>query len=230
MHKKSPLQHVGIIMDGNRRWARAQGLDSIEGHVEGAKRVRPIVEQASKEGISHLSFFTLSEDNLLRDPREVNALMNIFRDFFAGNDTNDLMEKGVKIDALGNYQRLPKDIVEMVDDLKERTKDNKGIKVHFALCYDGASEILHAAQRLVDKGIKKVDKKSFEKELYSSGDVPDLDLVIRTGGEYRLSGFLLWQAKYAELRFIKTFWPSYTPRHFMKDIAWYKDRERRFGK
>lgn len=224
------LKHVGVIMDGNRRWAKSQSRDAIDGHSQGAKMVRPIVEEAIEQGIKHISFYALSEDNLLRDPREVNALMNIFREFFAGNDMRDLMENGVKIDVLGRYTKLPGDIVKMIDDTRESSKNNKKITVHFALCYDGSQEIVDAAQSLIENRIKKVTKEVFQKHLYSKGEAPDLDLIIRTGGEYRISGFLLWQAKYAELRFLDLFWPEYTPEIFKQDIQWYMDRERRFGK
>jgi undecaprenyl diphosphate synthase len=118
----------------------------------------------------------------------------------------------------------------MLDVIKIKSKDNKKISVHFALCYDGSQEILDAAQGIIDHGIKKVNKDNFEKELYGKGKIPDLDLVIRTGGEHRISGFLLWQSRYAELRFIDPYWPEYTPSTFLEDIEWFSNRERRFGK
>lgn len=222
--------HVGLIMDGNRRWAKAQSMDVVDGHFAGIKRVRPIVETAKDLGISFLTFYALSEDNLLRDPREVTALMQLFREFFSSTDMQELINNGVRINVIGRYQKLPKDIVKRIDEVREETKNNKAITANFALVYDGANEILDTAQKLIDDKVKKVTQKAFVERMYTHGQTPDADLIVRTGGETRLSGFLLWQAKYAELRFISTFWPDYHPENFKRDIVWYQERERRFGR
>ena len=223
------LKHVGIIMDGNRRWARERGLPVVQGHMTGAKNVRPTIETAADMGIKHITVFAFSHENWKREKEEVQGLMGVFREMLNSADINELMENNVRVNVLGNYSEFPDDIVERIEEIHDESINNDTITAHFALGYGGREEILHGIQSLLDQGAKNVTEEIFRSELYTK-DIPDPDLIIRPGGEQRISGFLLFQSAYAELYFTQVYWPDFNKEEFRKAVDWYNDRERRFGK
>lgn len=223
------LQHIGIIMDGNRRWARAQGLSIFKGHSKGMEQPRQIVEAAIDVGISYLTLFAFSTENWKRSKEEVAGLMEVFRTMLKSTDLQELMDNNVKVSVIGYYKEFPEDIIEKIKKVEEKSKNNTGIHVLIALGYGGRDELVRGVQKLIDQGEKIITEESIKNTLYTK-DIPDPDLIIRTGGEQRTSGFLLFQAAYAELYFTDVYWPDFTKEEFKKAVAWYQDRERRFGK
>jgi len=231
---KTPT-HVAIIMDGNRRWAAMQGLGAVEGHrVAAEKTIEPVVERAIELGIKYLTFWAFSTENRNRDKMELSGLFRIFREALKTR-LKRLSEKGVKIRVIGNIDWFPRDIVKRVKDMISLTKDNDAITVSFALNYGGRDEILRAVKKLIKEvevgrvTLERVDEAEFSNHLDTVG-IPDPDLIIRTGGEMRLSGYLPWQAVYAELYFTKVLFPDFSPKEFDKALVDYSKRDRRFGK
>ncbi len=226
-------KHVAIIMDGNRRWAKAKNLSTFQGHLKGEERIEPIVDAAIELGITHLTFWAFSTENWYRAKREVSFLLNLYR-----RNLNKKMDrfhkKNVKIKIIGNIAMFPPDIQRKTAEWMEMTKNNNKIIVNFALSYGGRDEIVRAIEKLRTSSkfkapSSKLTEKEFEKYLDTAGQ-PDPDLLIRTGGERRLSGFLLWQIEYAEIYFTDIFWPDFTLFEFKKAITDYSKRLRRFGK
>ena len=234
LHIKTPT-HVAIIMDGNRRWAAKHGLGAVEGHrVAAEKTIEPVVERAIELGIKYLTFWAFSTENRNRDKMELSGLFSVFREALK-TGLKRLSEKGVKIRVIGNIDWFPKDIVKRVKDMLTLTKENDAITVSFALNYGGRDEILRAVKKLINEvevgrvSIERVDEAEFSNQLDTVG-IPDPDLIIRTGGEMRLSGYLPWQAVYAELYFTKILFPDFSPKQFDKALVDFSKRDRRFGK
>lgn len=227
--------HVAIIMDGNRRWAASRGLGPVDGHqVAAEKTIRPIVERAIKHGIRYLTFWAFSTQNQKRDKYELQGLFKIFREALRTN-LEELAKIGVKVQIIGDVDWFPGDIARMAKEVVERTKNNTKITVSFALNYGGREELLRAVSRLLDKiqthqrsAEQPITEQEFASLLDTAG-IPDPDLVIRTGGELRLSGYFPWQTVYSELYFTRTLWPDFTPREFDRALADYARRDRRFG-
>jgi len=231
--KKIPV-HVAIIMDGNRRWAAAHDLGPVDGHRQAAlKSIEPIVEEAARLGVKFVTFWAFSTENWQRDKKEVVGLLGIFREALK-EKIKRLHEKGVRVRFLGDLGRFPKDIVKKVLEGVEVTKDNDKITVTFALNYGGREEILRAVKKMYQKlqnpdfKPQTLNEKDFAQFLDTDG-MPDPDLIIRTGGEQRLSGFLPWQSVYAELYFTSILFPDFSPIEFGKAILDYQGRDRRFG-
>ncbi len=224
-------QHIAIIMDGNRRWAKERGLPTLTGHAKGYNQIDCIVTHAQKLGIKYITFWAFSTENWKRSEKEVTYLLNLFRKLFKGPLLKKLLSQGGKINVLGSLTAFPKDIQEETKKVIEASKDNEGITINIALNYGGRPEILRAVQEIVAKNIKIADitTESFSHYLYTN-DQPDPDMIIRTGGEKRLSGFLLWQSEYSELYFTDTYWPDFDEKEFDKALEEYERRERRFGK
>jgi len=225
---------VAIIMDGNRRWAKVRGLAAVMGHDKAARDViEPIVDRAIQLGIKFLTFWAFSTENWKRDKAEIRALMGIFRE---GLDKlgGKLNEKGVRLNVIGEMEKFPADIQEKTKKYMELSRDNIRISVSFALNYGGRDEILRAVRRLYSAiencklKIENLNEQSFAQFLDTAG-IPDPDLIIRTGGDLRLSGYFPWQSVYSELYFTKTLWPDFTPAELDKALADYAGRERRFG-
>lgn len=211
-------QHIAIIMDGNRRWARERGLPVNEGHRRVVFDIVPaLVDHAIKRGIKFLTMWAWSTENWKRSKNEVEMVMRIFRTALH-RQWKKLHEKGVRIKVIGDISKFSPDIRKAIEERIEETKNNKKITVIFALNYGGRDEI----RRAVQKG------KNFEKYLDTAG-IPDPDMIIRPGGEKRLSGFLLWQSEYAELHFTKWYMPEFTPEKLDEAIEEYVHRQRRFG-
>ena len=233
--------HVAIIMDGNRRWATSRGLAAVMGHDKAARDViEPIIDRAIELGIKFITFWAFSTENWKRDKAEIHALMGIFRE---GLETmgKKLHEKGVRLNMIGEMSKFPEDIQEKATRYVDISRGNKDITVSFALNYGGRDEILRAIKKLVVELLKGptlknprsvlntiVTEEFFARFLDTAG-IPDPDLIIRTGGEFRLSGYFPWQSVYSELYFTKALWPDFTPKEFDKALADYENRERRFG-
>ena len=226
-------KHVAIIMDGNGRWAQQHSLQIAMGHQAGVESLREIIRESSDIGINTLSLYAFSTENWQRSAAEVGALMALLLRYFK-SEIDELDEKNVRIRILGDKQGLPEQQRDAVIRAEERTKNNTGLNLCIALNYGGRSEILRAAKSLaqqVKDGTLRTDditEDVFSRELYTAG-LPDVDLLIRTSGEQRLSGFLLWQCSYAEFEFPATLWPDFTLDDYHKALEIYRQRDRRYG-
>ena len=242
MNTSNPPTHIAIIMDGNRRWARQRGLAAVMGHDKAARDViEPIIDRAIQLGIKFLTFWAFSTENWKRDQSEIKALMGIFREGLKKFGER-LNEKGIKLNIVGEMGKFPEDIRKQSEHYMEISQNNKKITVSFALNYGGRDEILRAIRKLINdlalKGptffvkrsdlTKLVTEETFAKFL-DTADMPDPDLIIRTGGDLRLSGYFPWQSVYSELYFTKALWPDFTPAELDKALEDYSQRERRFG-
>ncbi len=219
--------HIAIIMDGNGRWAKQQGKPRNYGHLKGTENVRNIAIKADELGVKVLTLYAFSTENWKRPDDEVGYLMSLpavfFKKFMA-----ELMEKGVRIETIGNLDVIPEATRKVIDDAKKQTADNKGLTLVFALNYGSRAEIVRAVNRAISEGKEQLTEEDIERNLYTA-DYPEIDLMIRTSLDYRLSNFLLWQLSYAELYFTDVFWPDFDAGQLEKAIEWFNNRERRFG-
>jgi undecaprenyl diphosphate synthase len=226
-------RHVAIIMDGNGRWARKRHLPRAAGHVAGVSTVRTIVRGATDIDLENLTLYAFSSENWKRPPTEVSHLMGLFRTFFR-EDVDELVERNVRMRIIGNRSRAAPDILDMIEDGEARTAANTGLNLTFAFDYGAQEEIAAATRAMAEAAARgelnpsAITPEFFAAHLSTSG-TPDPDLVIRTGGERRLSNFLLWQSAYAELVFLETLWPDFSREEFVKALVAYSRRERRFG-
>lgn len=222
-------KHVGIIMDGNGRWAELRGLPRVEGHRQGAARSKEIIEAASELGIKVLTLYAFSLENWQRPTLEVKTLMRLL-EFYLEKELAELMAKGVVFRTIGDIWKLPADIQILIREIMEKSASNKGLNLVLALSYSGRDEILRAVKKVLYSGIKPEDltEESFSSCLDTAG-LPSPDLIIRTSGEMRISNFLLWQGAYSELYFTDILWPDFTKEEFFLAIQHYQQRERRFG-
>lgn len=220
--------HVAIIMDGNGRWAKLRGLPRVFGHREGAKAVERTIRFTRKVGIKHLSLFAFSTENWGRPKEEVNAILGLLVDYI-NSKIDELIELDVRLRFMGRIEELPDYIKESVKKGEEETKNGKGMDLIIALNYSGKAEIIDAVNKAVSKGIKINSEEDFKKLLYIP-DLPDVDLLIRTSGEVRISNFMLWQIAYSELYFSEVLWPDFDEKEFTKALLDYQSRERRFGR
>lgn len=225
------IQHVALIMDGNRRWAREKHLPTLIGHDRGINRIEKIVTHAQNLGIPYITFWAFSTENWNRNRDEVLYLLNLFRKLFKGKMLKKILKNNGKVRVIGNLIAFPEDIREEIKNIVEISKNNTGIQITIALNYGGRDEIVHAVQQIISD---KVDKISITTDLISqylyTKNQPDPDLIIRTGGAQRLSGYLPWQSVYSELYFTDSYWPDFDERAFDKAVHEYEQRERRFGK
>lgn len=219
--------HVGIIMDGNGRWAVKRGLPRIEGHRKGAETTEKIVIAASNLGIKYLSLYAFSTENWKRPKEEVNFLFSLMYEYVRSK-LNLFLENNVKFRAMGRLWELPDYLQEGFAWMEEQTASCNGMTAVFAVNYGGRQEILDAVNRILKSGLDSVDQETFRRYLYIP-ELPDLDLLIRTSGELRISNFLLWQSAYTELWFTDTLWPDFTEEEFQKALEDFSRRERRFG-
>jgi undecaprenyl diphosphate synthase len=228
---KNIPQHIAIIMDGNRRWARAKGLPDIKGHEKGTDILEEVVEAAESLGVKTITVYALSTENIKeRAKREVLGLFNLIRRGYH-TKLKKMMQRGVRISILGEMQGLPGTIKRLIEQIKKTYIKNESIKLNIALNYGGKRELVEAIKDLIKEGIdvSKLNEKTIEKYLYTNG-TPDPELVIRTGGRSRLSNFLLWQTAYSEFYFTKTLWPDFDKKEFKKALNWYQEQKRNFGK
>jgi undecaprenyl diphosphate synthase len=226
-------RHVGIIMDGNGRWAAARGLPRGEGHRRGVEALRRTVRAAGDLGIGFLTIFSFSAENWSRPPAEIRELMGLLRRFIR-NDLADLHKNGVQVRVIGERAELDVEIRRLLEEAEELTKDNDNLVLVVAFNYGARQEIARAAQRLAAAAVAgelAVSDVTADKlaSYLDAPDLPDPDLIIRTSGEQRLSNFLLWQAAYSELVFVPTYWPDFDRAALENAITEYRRRERRFG-
>ncbi len=229
---ENPLvpQCVGIIMDGNRRWARARGLPVLEGHRAGGETLKSVVGWARDAGIEHVIFYTFSTENWNRSEEEVSYLLNLIGEFI-DKELDHFTKEGGVLHFVGDMSRFSEKLQGILKHAEERTAANPGPHVYFALNYGGRQEILSAVRAIVAEhpDPEKITEAYFSKHL-QTGDMPDPDILIRTSGEMRLSGFLPWQSVYSELFFTKTLWPDFSHEEFKSILAEFGERDRRHGK
>ena len=227
-------KHVAIIMDGNGRWAKDKGLPREFGHQNGVNSVKSIVQEAYKSGIEYLTLYAFSIENWDRPSDEVSSLMSLLvstlRDEF-----DEIFDKDIKLNAVGEINSLPKEVVSELEFIVNKTKNNRKMNLTLALSYGGKQEIFNAVKMIADKvknnliELNNFDDSIINSHLYTK-NLPDVDLLIRTSGEQRISNFLLWQIAYAELYFTDVYWPDFSKDDFNLALENYKSRERRFGK
>lgn len=225
--KETNLTHIAIIMDGNRRWAKEKGLPSAMGHKKGVESLKKVVKAADKFGIKYLTMYAFSTENWNRKKEEVDFLMNLLA-ITMKNETKELNENNVKISFIGNLSALNKNLQDVLLNAKEVTKNNTGVNLQIAINYGARDEIITAVNEILKSGIKEVDVDLFEKFLYTR-NIPDPDLLIRTGGELRVSNYLLWQIAYSEIYVTKKYWPEFDEEALIEAIRAFKERQRRYG-
>lgn len=224
-------RHIGIIMDGNRRWAEKRGLTINKGHEAGAKNLEKIVNHCLDLGVKTLTVYALSTENWQkRAEKEVKGIFDLILRA-AKEKKKEYKAKGVKLAVLGEFQAFPRKVARAIKEILGIVKTHERLKVNLALNYGSRDEILKAVRKVIQEKIppKKLNEKTFSKFLYTNGE-PDPDLIIRTAGETRVSNFLLWQISYSELYFTKTLWPDFNEKELDKAIAEYQKRKRNFGK
>ena len=228
--KKTPLPtHIAIIMDGNGRWAQKRGRPRLEGHQAGVENLRSVIKYFNRLGLKYLTLYGFSTENWKRPKEEIDGLLNILQEAI-DEETRKLHEKGIRIRHLGRLENLPQGLQRAITKAVELTKDNKGMTVSFAFDYGGRAEIVDAVSRIIEEGIppQQIDEQLFENHLYTAG-LPDVDLLIRTAGELRISNFLIWQTAYSEYYFADVFWPDFNAEEIDKTLLAYSRRQRRFG-
>ena len=224
-------QHIAIIMDGNRRWARQRHLPDLKGHAAGAEALEKVVEAARQLGVKTITVYALSTENIKeRAKREIWGLFSLM---IKGYQTrlNKMMREGVKVNILGEVQGLPDTIRNIISQIRKTYIKNEAIELNIALNYGGKKELIEAIKDIVRGGINvnKINEELINKHLYTNGQ-HNPELVIRTGGRVRLSNFLLWQTAYSELYFTPVLWPDFDENEFKKAIIWYQTQQRNFGK
>lgn len=221
---------VAIIPDGNRRWATLKGVPRIEGHRAGADRMHDVVDELVKLGVKHLTVWGFSTDNWKRTDEEVNSILDLLG-LWIVKDTPWLHANGVRLKHIGRIHELPPDLQCVINEAVELTKDNPGMALNLAFNYAGRAEIVDAVNRLIasdTKGMPYITEELFGRYLYTDG-TPDVDLVIRTAGEFRISNFMLWQIAYSEFYFTPALWPDFDAEELKKALVAYGERSRRFG-
>ena len=220
--------HVALIPDGNRRWAKEHGVPVLEGHRRGAQAMHTLVEHLIAQGIKYLTVWGFSTDNWKRSDSEVNDLLQLLAALIT-KDTPWLNSRGVRLRHIGHLQELPQDLQLAINEAVEITSGNTGMTFTLAFNYSGRAEIVDAVNRLLDESaLLHIDESSINRYLYTDG-MPDVDLVIRTAGEFRLSNFLLWQTAYSEYFFTEVLWPDFDTKELEKALQVYSERQRRFG-
>lgn len=226
--------HIAIIMDGNGRWAKQRSLPRFAGHREGINSVREITRICGEIGIKHLTLYTFSTENWARPKAEVSALMQLLLTSIR-KEIKNLHENNVRLTTIGAFQDLPKSARKGIEEGIEITKNNTGLNLNLALSYGSRQEIMQAIKHIAEMvasgklKIDDIDQEQFEKLLYTN-NIPDPDLLIRTGGEFRVSNFLLWQIAYTEIFVTNTYWPAFREKELLEAIVEFQSRERRFGK
>lgn len=225
--KETNLAHIAVIMDGNRRWAKERGLPSAMGHKKGVDSLKKVVRAADKFGIKYLTMYAFSTENWNRKKEEVDFLMNLLA-VTMKNETKELNENNVKISFIGNLTVLNKNLRDVLNNAGKITENNTGVNLQIAVNYGARDEIIHAVNEILQSGIKEVNEDIFEKFLYTK-NLPNPDLLIRTGGELRVSNYLLWQIAYSEIYVTKKYWPEFDEDAFIDAIKSFKERQRRYG-
>jgi len=225
-------KHIAVIMDGNGRWAKSHSFPRIRGHHHGVRAVKETVTALSELGVKVLTLYSFSEENWQRPKSEVKALMAILKNYLV-KERNELIENDIRLKAIGNLSRLPKNVIIELKKSMEMTKDNKGMILNLALSYSGRDEIIRAVNRVIKDCVNgksgvQIDQKGFSEYLDTNG-LPDPDLLIRTSGEQRISNYMLWQLAYTEIYVTDVLWPDFGRTDLYKAIIEFQKRERRFG-
>ncbi len=234
IHLEYLPNHIAIIMDGNGRWAKERGKLRVFGHEKGAKAVKQVVEGCAELGVNNLTLYAFSTENWKRPKFEVQTLMKLLISSLR-KEIKTLQENDIKLNAIGNLESLPSQVYRELIDVIELTKNNKRLTLTLALSYGSRDELINTVKQISVKvknniiSPDKIDESVINEHLYTQ-NLPDVDLLIRTSGEQRISNFLLWQIAYAELYFTKIFWPDFTKEYLYEAIVNYQKRERRFGK
>jgi undecaprenyl diphosphate synthase len=218
--------HVGIIMDGNGRWAKRQRLTRLRGHEAGVEAIRRVVEAAPKQGVGTLTLYAFSSDNWRRPKAEVSALMQLLR-FYLASEVESLVRNGVRLTVIGRRDRLPSGIADAIGRAEAATADGDVLHLRIAVDYSARDAILNAAAKAAS--LRELTREAFSSLVTGEAGMRDVDLVIRTSGEQRLSDFLLWESAYAELHFTKTMWPDFGEDELAEALTSFHGRERRFG-
>jgi len=223
--------HLGIIVDGNRRWAKKNKLPLIEGHRRGFEKVKELGKWCKDKGVKILTLFAFSTENWKRPGNEVHYLMKLIGLSLSRNNIQDIYKDGIKIKIIGQREKLTPGLQKTIEQAEELTRHNKDGILNIALSYGGKAEIVEAIKRIVGRKVppEKLNEKLIDENLWTAGE-PHPDLIIRTGGEQRLSNFLIWQAAYSELYFSKKYWPDFTEKDLDEVFDDYGSRQRRFGK
>lgn len=219
--------HVGFILDGNRRWAKEHGLPAYEGHLAGYGALKDIVLHAADRGIKYVSVYAFSTENWKRSAEEVSGLMKLALRLFK-TDINELLENHIRVRVLGARDGIPPDILQAMEEAEEKSKTFTRTTVGICFNYGGQREIADAVQRCIDDGLKTVTEQDIRARLYEA-DMPDIDIVVRTSGEERISNFMLWRVAYSEFYFLKKMWPDMRKEDVDDVIKEYARRDRRFG-
>ncbi len=222
------LKHVAIIMDGNRRWAKERNLPSAIGHKKGVDALKATMRAFDDFGIKYLTVYAFSTENWNRKPEEVNFLMDLLGQTLK-NELQEMHENNVVISFIGNTNQLSDKLQKILKNAVETTRNNTGVNLQIAFNYGSRAEIVKAVREIVDEGEKNITEETISRHLYTS-NIPDPDLLIRTGGEMRISNYLLWQVAYSEIIVIPEFWPEFDKEKLSECILEYKRRNRRFGK
>lgn len=225
--KKTNLKHIAIIMDGNRRWAKEHNLPSMMGHKKGVEALKKVVKASHKFGIKYLTMYAFSTENWNRKKEEVDFLMNLLANTIK-NELNELFDNGVKLTFIGNLSVLNSNLQNILYEAVEKTKNNEGVNLQIAINYGARDEIVRAVNEIIKSDIKEVDAEIFEKFLYTK-NLPSPDLLIRTGGEMRVSNYLLWQIAYSEFYITKKYWPEFDEEALIDSIKEFSERQRRYG-
>lgn len=221
-------QHIAIILDGNGRWATKQGLERTAGHEEGAKRIKDVALKANALGVKYLTIYCFSTENWKRSAQEVAYLMAMPERLLNNKQVNNFKNENIVLNHIGRRTKMPLKTLAAIDNAILRTKDNNGMVLTFAFDYGAIEELLTAINQMISEKLATVDEQTLFQHLYTA-DLPDVDLMIRCGGEQRLSNFLLLQNRYAELYFTKAFWPEFDENALTEAILDYNNRNRRFG-
>jgi len=224
---QNSLKHVAIIMDGNGRWAQKRGLPRLSGHEAGARATRKIVELAKERGIKYLSIYAFSSENWHRPIEEVEGLWQLL-DRFIDEEVGRLKETGVNFNVIGDMSKLSGRLQAKIRNTIDLTKENSAVFLTIALSYGGRDEILRAVDAIVKDGVAPKDEEAFKRYL-DTREIPDPDLLIRTGGEWRISNFMLWQIAYTEIYFTDILWPDFDGAALDNAITWFTSRQRRYG-
>ena len=234
-HKPSNIpNHIAIIMDGNGRWAKSKGKNRLFGHRNGVKAVQKTVEESTRLGVKYLTLYAFSTENWKRPQKEINTLMSLLVSSLK-KELNQILENDIRLNSIGNLSKLPVSVQKELNQTIEKTKKNSRMTLTLALNYGGKEELTHAFKEIASKvknniiSPENVDETIINKHLYTQ-NLPDVDLLIRTSGEQRISNFLLWKIAYAELYFLDILWPEFNETHLHLAIDNYQNRERRFGK
>lgn len=223
------INHIAIIMDGNGRWASKNGATKAEGHSAGAISAKNIIEIARNHGIKHLTLYAFSSENWNRTKKEVSDIMELMAHYLT-NEVHLLAENNIRLQIIGDKTKLSTEMQQSIRQAEKLTKDNDALNLYVAISYGGKDEIIRATQNLIKQGIQAEDvTEDLIRQNFDASSMPDVDLVIRTSGEKRLSNFLIWQTAYSELYFSDKLWPDFDEEEFLKAIEEFKTRKRNFG-